>query len=321
MKAFTSILPDKKANKAAENTEEMTLLMKTIKAVHQAAGNPALMTPEELSRQRSEMELFSKLVTPVLMLNVKSFTVGEIPCEWVSPEYPHRKDKVILYCHGGGYTCGKLGYARILANKLATHTGIETVSFEYRLAPENPYPAQIEDALKVWDHLMMLGYGANNVFLAGDSAGGNLALELVLKLKEQRRLLPGALILMSPWTDMRAESSTYESLKDKDPTITKDYVLSVRSAYAGPEADFEDPALSPLFADLEGFPPTLIQVGSNEILRDDSEKLAKKLMKADSYAKLEVYTGGWHVFQQMPIPKAAHALDSVRDFITKITEQ
>lgn len=301
-----------------KDPEKMDLLMRTIKAVHAAGTNPTAITPEELHKQRSNMEMFSKLATPAVMLDTKEFEVDGIPCERIVPEYPHRKDLIILHCHGGGYTCGGLGYARILGSKLALHTGIEVVTFEYGLAPENPFPGPIEDGLRIYEYLLHLGYGSKNIIITGDSAGGNMALEIVLRLKKEGRILPKAMILFSPWTDMRACNPSYESNKDKDPTITYEYVCSVRNAYAGSDANFEDPSLSPLLADLSNMPPCLIQVGSTEILRDDSEKLAKNLTKAGSYSKLEIYSGGWHVFQGMPIPRATHAIDAVKDFLDYI---
>lgn len=308
IKTKISHLGDKK------DPEAMDLIMRTIKKVHSAATSETFESIEALNKQRSEIERFSKLVAPTGQLSVTEFEIDGMPCEFVTPS-PHRSDKIIMYCHGGGYTCGGLGYARILAAKMALQTGIKVVSFEYRLAPEHPYPAAIEDGMKVWDYLMHKGYGARDVIIAGDSAGGNLALEVCLKLREQNRYIPGAMILYSPWTDMRATLPSYKTYADKDPLLTYNYVASVRAAYAGKDADFELPQYSPLLADLSMIPPTLIQVGSNEILRSDSEQLARNILKAGSYAKLEVYQGGFHVFQQLPLPKAAHAMENVGDFI------
>lgn len=298
--------------------DRMDLMMRSIKAFRSVTSPEDHLDPEKLAHHRAEQEIFSKLVTPGLNTDETFFSVGDISCEWVKPQFAHRTDRVILYCHGGGYTCGGLGYAGILAGKMAQHTGLEVISFAYRLAPEHPYPAALEDAIRVWDYLMHLGYGAGNVILAGDSAGGNLALELCLELKKTKRFLPAGMILYSPWTDMRACSSSYKTYKDKDPLLTYDYVCMVRSAYAGPDADYGAPEFSPLLADLKGMPPALIQVGSNEILRRDSEKLAKNLMEQGCRAVLEVYKGGWHVFQQMPTPKSAHAMEQVRLFLEGI---
>lgn len=315
MRTPKAIIADIKSNKNVEEADKMDFLMKTIRAVRSSTTNNPCFEPEELEKQRASVDTFSRLVTPVVGVVEEAFTIGDINCEWVKPKFAHRTDKLILYCHGGGYVSGGLGYARILATKIAHHTGIEVISFEYRLAPEHQYPAAIEDVMQVWNYLMNLGYGAKDLVIAGDSAGGNLSLELCLKLKEEGRFLPKAMILFSPWTDMRCCSGTYKTYKDKDPLLTYEYVIGARNAYAGSNADFESPLYSPLLANLENMPPALIQVGSNEILRDDSEGLAKNLRKHGSMAKLEVYQGGWHVFQQMPIPKASHALDSVKNYL------
>lgn len=305
----------KNKDDAEGKTVKMAPLMKAIKAVRSVSEISGETTPEELSRQRSAQEFLAKLVTPTNGVSYERTELAGIKAEWARPDYTHMKKNVILYCHGGGYTCGGLGYAGILAGKLALHTGLSVLYFEYRLAPENPYPAAIEDGMKVWDALMHMGYGAENVIIAGDSAGGNMALEMVLKLREEGRFLPKALILMSPWTDMTATSASYEKYRDLDPMLTKEYVLGVRRAYAGEDADYSLPQYSPLFGELTDMPSTFIQVGSNEILRADSESLYKKLRHNECNVKLTVYKGGWHVFQQLPLPRSAKALDDIRDFI------
>lgn len=298
--------------------EDLGPLMRTIKAVHSATDSGAT-DPESLERQRSAQELFSRLVTPSLGIHNDALAIdGRLPAEWVGLEYGHDRHHVILYCHGGGYTCGQLGYARILASKLALHTGMDVLSFEYRLAPEHPHPAQLTDALAAWDYLMYMGYGAREVLVAGDSAGGNLALELCLTLKEQGRTQPRGLILMSPWTDMSMQGESYAQCLELDPMLTPDYIRSVRAAYAGPDADWTSPALSPLYADLRGLPPALIQVGTHEILRSDSERLAQALRNQGGYAVLEVYEECWHVFQQMPIPRAMAAMEAAARFAQKV---
>jgi len=297
---------------------EMDLLMRTVKAVHSLAVKGDFVSPEDLERQRSSQDRFSKLITPSKQIKYEGFDINGIPAEWSVPEFPHRKKHVIMYCHGGGYTCGNLNLARILAGKMALSTGLEVLSFAYRLAPENPYPAAIEDALEVWNYLMYMGFGASDIILAGDSAGGNLALELCINLKNNGRMLPRGLILMSPWTDMTMSGQSYKTCKEKDPTITAEYIDAVREAYAGKKAQFERPEYSPLFADLKNMPPAIIQVGSNEVLRSDSEMLAKKLRESGSFVRIEVYKGGWHVFQQMPLGISARAMDEIRGFTDSI---
>ena len=182
-------------------------IMGALKAIHSAAS-PDSMEPEDLERQRKGQELLGHLAAPMLGMSWEPFQIDGMPAAWVRPERGHDKRHVILYCHGGGYTSGNLGYARILAAKLAGATGYEVLAFEYRLAPEHPFPAPLEDAQRAWDYLMHLGYGARDVVVAGDSAGGNLALVLTMQLREAGRLLPGRLVLFSPWTDMTASGKS-----------------------------------------------------------------------------------------------------------------
>lgn len=317
MRTPRNILEDIR-NRKEEDPEKMDFLMKTIKAVHSATTSQDVYSADEMEKRRANVDAFARLITPIGVVAEEQFEVGHINCEWIRPTFAHRVDKVILYCHGGGYISGGLGYARILGAKLASHTGIEVVTFNYRLSPENQYPDAIDDAIEVWNYLMHIGYGAKDIIVAGDSAGGNLALELCLALREEYRILPRALTLFSPWTDMTCESSSYKNCKDKDPLLTLEYVKMCRYAYAGEDAEFCNPKYSPLFADLSNMPPALIQVGSHEILKDDSEHLAKRYNKAGSSARLEVYSGGWHVFQQMPVHKAGEALDKVKIFLDEV---
>ena len=303
-----------------QDTEKLGPLMSAIKAVHHVTGSSSTK-PEDLARQRSSMDLFARLVTPLRDIETENITIGECEAEWVRPAFAHRRRTIVLYCHGGGYTCGSLEYARILAEKMAVSFGLEVLSFAYRLAPEHPYPAALEDALAVWNYLMLQGYGANQVILAGDSAGGNLALTLTLKLKKQQRFLPAALLLMSPWTDMTSSGESYKTCLKKDPMLTPAYIAASKMAYGGAEADFSDPAFSPLFGDLKDLPPVLIQVGTNEILRSDSELLHKAIKGQGGYSKLEVYDQCWHVFQQMPVHQAREALISMEKFVRSVIDQ
>lgn len=305
-------------------------LMKAIKAVNSIGGKS--LTEEDLRRQRSAMELAGRLATPSEDVAVSSFSIGEgrekIPCEWVSPEFAHNPNYVILYAHGGGYTCGGLDYARILAAKLAVATGFSVISFEYHLAPEHIYPTQLKDCERVWKYLLEKGYKANRILLAGDSAGGNLALCFTQKLLSKKRKPPRMLLLFSPWTDMTATSKSYATYEGKDPVLTKEYILGVRDAFAagtrtgdgadgaGESIDFSDSKYSPLYGEFEGFPMTYIQVGKNEVLHDDSTSLYKKIKKAGAEAELDVEKDGWHVYQQMPLPVANRAMKRLAKFVS-----
>ncbi|MEG2175673.1 MAG: alpha/beta hydrolase [Oscillibacter sp.] len=305
--------PKKISLKSEAENRRLDPVMRALKAFHSASA-PETMDVEELERQRRSQELLGRLTAPMSGMDWEEFSLGSIPAAWMRLKCPHGSRHAILYCHGGGYTSGNLGYSRVLASKLTQATGMDVLSFEYRLAPEHPYPAAVEDALAVWNHLMLLGYGAEQVILAGDSAGGNLALVLCHCLRKANRRLPGALILMSPWTDMTMSGASYRERADMDPMLTPDYIEAVRAAYAR-GGDLRAPELSPLFGDFTAFPPTLIQVGDHEILYSDAEALSEKMTRQGVFCRLEVSEDMWHVFQMFPIRKAAAAMERVTHFL------
>ena len=276
----------------------------------------SIIENQDVEKQRESQENLGELLRK-RELNYESFEIDGIMAEWVSVNRSHMKKYVILYCHGGGYMTGSYRYARSITNKLASSTSMDVLSFDYRLAPEHPYPAAIEDALKVWDYLMYQGYGARDIIIAGDSAGGNLALILTLALKEQGRLLPRGLLLFSPWTDMTRSGKSYQKKASVDPILTLEYIEEAVRAYAGGN-DLEDPMISPVFADFTGFPQTFIQVGTNEILLSDSLKLDKEMLKYRVPVRLEQYKGMWHVFQMAPFKTAYEAMDEAAEFVFDI---
>lgn len=297
----------------AAETRRLGPAMQALKALH-SVSTPDAMTAEELDRQRRTQEVIGRLVAPMTGLSWEPFDLDNMKAAWMRLNRPHQRRHVILYCHGGGYTSGNLGYSRVLASKLTHVTGYDVLTFDYRLAPEHPYPAAVEDALRAWDHLMYLGYGARDVTVVGDSAGGNLALVLCRRLREQKRMLPGSLVLLSPWTDMTASGPSYTERQEIDPMLTMDYIKAVRTAYAGGR-DLQDPDLSPLLGDFSGFPPTLIQVGTHEILYSDAEQLYHKLEETRIPCTFEVYEDMWHVFQMFPTKKSAGAMTHISHFL------
>ena len=287
--------------------------MRVLKAIH-SANLPEELSLEDLKQQRRSQEVLGNLAAPMAGMVWEPFQLQEIPAAWMRLERPHKKKHAILYCHGGGYTSGNLGYSKVLASKLTQCTGFDVLAFEYRLAPEAPYPAALDDAEAMWDYLMLLGYGACDIVLAGDSAGGNLALTLCHRLREKGRMLPGALLLMSPWTDLTISGDSIEENKDMDPMLTEEYLRAMAKAYAG-DADVSSPLLSPLFGDFHDFPPTLIQVGSLEILQSDSQRLRDRMEEAGVSCRLEVWEDMWHVFQMFPLKKSALAMDYMAHFL------
>ena len=287
--------------------------MRLLKAVH-SLQEPETMTTEDLEKQRRSQEALGNMAAAMGGLVWEPFELAGMDAAWMRLERPHKRRRVILYCHGGGYTSGGLGFSKVLASKLTRATGLDVLAFDYRLAPEHPYPAGVEDAQAAWDHLMRLGFGARDVVLAGDSAGGNMALVLCLRLRAEGRMLPGALLLMSPWTDMTCSGESLTERADIDPVLTPEYIYAVREAYAG-GLDPAQPELSPLLADLAGLPPTLIQVGTHEILFSDAERLAERMKAAGTECRLEVWEGMWHDFQMYPSKSAAQAMQNAAHFL------
>ncbi|MEY8266182.1 alpha/beta hydrolase [Lachnospiraceae bacterium 64-25] len=315
-------------------------MMAMIRKVHGIIENP------DLEKHRQSQDHVGALLGNSKDILIRSVDIQGMMGEWVSVNRAHMKKYIILYCHGGGYSTGSSLYARTLTTKLASSTSMDVLCFDYRLAPENPYPAAAQDAMKAWNYLMLLGYGARDVIIAGDSAGGNMALSLVLRLKEEGRLLPRGLVLMSPWTDLTSSGKTHQTRAEVDPVLDAAYLDRMIKGYVEgkdpvsaveaklptaensadePEAinfreeiDLKDPMISPLFGDFTGFPPTYIQVGDNEILLSDSTMLHKKMVQENVSVKLDVFKGMWHVFQMSPLKTAYDAMDKNAEFIYDI---
>ncbi len=286
-------------------------MMGLIRKVHGMIENT------DIEKHRQSQDHVGALLGNSKDVLIRELAIEGMAGEWISVNRAHMKKYIILYCHGGGYSTGSRLYARTLTTKLASSTSMDVLSFDYRLAPENPYPAAVEDAMRVWNYLMLLGYGARDVIIAGDSAGGNLALSLVLKLKEQGRLLPRGLVLMSPWTDLTSSGQTHQTRAELDPVLDAPYLERMIENYARGQ-DLKNPLISPLFGNFTGFPPTYIQAGDNEILLSDATMLHEKMIEENVSVKLDVFKGMWHVFQMSPLKAAYDAMDKNAEFIYDI---
>lgn len=208
-------------------------------------------------------------------------------------QYGEHSRGVILYLHGGGYIIGSSKTHRGLTGHLAKTSGCEVIAPDYRLAPEHPFPAALEDALAVYQDLLSQGYSAGNIAVAGDSAGGGLTIALALRLKELGLPQPSSLTVFSPWTDL-TQSGLYSP--ECEPVLQAPWTAKAASLYAGQEA-LTNPLISPAYGDLSELPPLLIQVGSEEILLNDAERLAQVADRDDVDVQLEIYNSLWHVFQ------------------------
>ncbi len=211
-----------------------------------------------------------------------------VRCEW-SLAPGSDASRVLIYFHGGGYCSGSIVSHRRMVTEAGRAARMRTLAVDYRLAPEHPYPAAHEDALAVWRFLQAQGIAAKEIAVGGDSAGGNLTIALINRLRAAGEDMPACAWLASPWTDLTMSGGTMITRDAVDPLIHKGYLLELAQAYAPPPRDRADPLISPLFADLRGFPPVLIQVGSAETLLSDSTRFAEAAGSADVDVTLEIW--------------------------------
>ena len=223
-----------------------------------------------------------------------------VPAEWlVAPGA--RADRAVLYLHGGGYVIGSIKSHRYLMQNVSRHSGARTLGLDYRLAPEHPFPAAIEDATKAYRWLLAQGFAPGRIAIAGDSAGGGLTMATLLSLRDAGTPLPAAGVLISPWADLTGSANAVTSRAASDPMVKGDGLFSLAGKYLN-GADARNPLASPVFADLTGLPPLLIHVGGREILYDDSITLAANARKANVPVALvdepELFHV-WHAFAPM----------------------
>ncbi len=241
--------------------------------------------------------------------------IDGIPAEWITP-VSAQSENVVLHFHGGGYVVGGIASHLMMCIPMAQTVKIKILLPEYRLAPEHPFPAAVDDALRIYRWLLAQGYKAGNIIVCGDSAGGGLSLALVLSLIAAGQELPAAVVCMSPWTDLTMKGQSQITNAKSEAVLRTDVLREWASAYIGKENPM-NPIISPVFADFHGFPPLLIQVGSDEILLDDARALAEKA-KADGVdVTLKVWDGMWHVWQALGdlIPESRKAFNEIKGFV------
>jgi len=224
--------------------------------------------------------------------------VNGVPGEWsiVPGSDPSR---ILLYLHGGGYCSGSILSHRRLVSEAGRAAGLRTLAIAYRLAPEHPFPAAVTDAITAWQFLQSQGITAARIAIGGDSAGGGLTVALITRLRDARADLPACAWLISPWMDLTMSGSTLATKDAVDPIIHKDYLEELAAAYVDAGIDRKDPRVSPLYADLRSFPPTLIQVGSAEVLLEDATRFAAAAGAADVPMTLEIWPHmihAWHLW-------------------------
>ena len=267
---------------------------------------------EELRHsQEASVKMLAKLPKSI---SLKKARINELDVEWLAHESA-ADEKVILYLHGGGYVSGTLGMYHQLCSTLSKISGARVLMPEYRLAPNYPFPAALEDALSVYDWLLREGISAENIFIAGDSAGGGLTLATTLALRDEGRPLPAGIICLSPWTDLTFSGPSHETNAEKSVILHPDNLHLWTEAYIA-FADPRTPHISPAFADMANFPPMLIQVGSDEVLLDDARMVAERAKSAGVDMTLTIYKKMWHVWQTVAIlPEAKRAFDEIGAFV------
>ncbi len=244
---------------------------------------------------------------------IKEHKFSRFDGAWILPK-DNRRHGTILYLHGGGYACGDLEYAKGFGSVLAVECGMRTLAIGYRLAPENPFPAALEDAVEAYTYLLQKGYDPEQIALCGESAGGGLCYALCLRLRERNIPLPGGIIAISPWTDLTMSGSSYEENKDVDPSMTRGLLEFYANAYT---RDRKDPCVSPLFAELNGLPPSIIFVGNDEIMRSDAVDLQKKLLDAGNKSELIVAPERWHGYLLYGLQEDKKDFEAVNKFLNK----
>lgn len=214
--------------------------------------------------------------------------IGGVPGEW-SLAPGSDASRILLFFHGGGYCSGSILSHRRMATEAGRAAGARALAVGYALAPEHPFPAALEDALAAWRFLQKQGIAAKHIAVGGDSAGGGLTLALIGQLRSAGQDLPACAWLVSPWADLTMSGATLATKEAEDPLIHRGYLVELADAYLPAGMDRKDPRVSPLYADLAGLPPTLIQVGSAETLLDDAARLAAAAGAAEVAVTLEIW--------------------------------
>ncbi len=258
---------------------------------------------------RRRWHLLARLLLTASGVRVERDEVHGLEAEWLVPKQAPEA-KLLLYLHGGAYVMGGGATHRQFVSYLARAAGVRALLPEYRLAPEHPFPAAVDDAVGLYRALLADGYAAEDIVVAGDSAGGGLTLAMLLALRDGDDPLPAAACLLSPWLDLAATGETMSTHAQQDPWFKAEDMSFVSSYYCA-EHQLRNPLVSPVYGDLSGLPPVYIQVGADEILLSDSTRAAEKIKAAGGQVDLEVWSGMWHVFQvfvrQMPESRAAIA--------------
>lgn len=266
-----------------------------------------------IEQRRAGMERISERVAADVIC--EKVNAGGVNAEWISaPGATH--DRVILYLHGGGYVVGSINTHRAMVSRIARASDARALAIDYRLAPEHPFPAAVDDTLAAYRWLLAQGYKPNRIVIAGDSAGGGLTIAALLAIRDAKMPMPAAAVLISPWTDLEGTGESIRARAARDVMVTQENLAQSARQYYGAN-DPKNPLVSPVHADFRGLPPMLIHVGDAEILLDDATRVAERAKAAGVKVDLEVWDDMphvWHVFAKI-LPEGQHAIDKIGKFV------
>ena len=275
------------------------------------ASPPAAGTVEESREGFDAMLSMNPLPDDV---KIEELNIQHINADWVST--PQSDDnRIVLYLHGGGYVIGSNTGYREFAGRLSRAARAKVLLINYRLAPENPFPAAVDDAVMSYRWLLEQGVSPERIMIAGDSAGGGLTLATLVALRDAGEALPACATCFSPWVDLEGEGDSAQPGAVDDPMVALEGLQDMARQYAG--TDLRNPLAAPLYADLSGLPPLLVFVGTREILKDDATRVVDNARAAGVDTTLSVGEGLIHVWQVFPLPESAESLEQVSEFVGK----
>lgn len=265
---------------------------------------------------RKLLEKSARVFSPDPEISAEPENTNGLDAIWLTPP-DYNPKRIIVYVHGGGFIAGSINSHTDLASRIAKAARAKVLLFNYRLAPENKFPKGLNDVRAAYDYVVETFSATHSINLIGDSAGGGLAMSLVCDLMTNSKTLPDSVALLSPWVDLECKNPSYETLANKDFMLTRK-TLKVTARYYS-DGDLSDPLVSPINYPFSTIPPTLIQVGANEVLLDDSKILAEKIRTAGLPVELEVWEGMFHVWHYFAkyLSEAQEAITRIGDFIQK----
>lgn len=271
----------------------------------------------DIHRTRAGMETMVGSMPPPEGAQIVPVSAGGVPCEWITAEGA-RDDAAVLYLHGGGYCLGSLNTHRAHVARLSAVTRARGLNVDYRLAPEHPFPAAVDDAVAAYRWLLAQGVAPARIVVAGDSAGGGLTVATLVALRDAGDPLPAGGVCLSPWIDLEGIGESMASKAAADPMVQLAGLQRLAAAYLG-DTHARTPLASPLYADLRGLPPLFVQVGTTETLLDDSVRLAERARAADVDVELEQWDDMIHVFQMFApmLPEADEALAKIGAWVRR----